>query len=518
MRELDRLCESYADLLRHLDPAAASAAGSVSGDGQLGRFDDASVREHMAALKATASAIEALEVEALADEIDRTALLDDLRATVARFEEDRPHRHDPGFWIEHLTQAVTSLLLRPVDPDALGHRARAGAERIAAIPAFLDTARSTLTRPLVILVDGALGRLGVIGQVLAYAASEFASDTPDGAEGLGVSVTAALQALTRFGHWLHSEVEPDAEVGGALGEARFDRRIHHRYAVSASASELWRYVTRMLDETEAALAAEARALDPAQNWPAQLARFGEETVSVAAAIDVEMERVRSVLHEHGVSVPPGPEPVVIAAPLRGTLSEAAYLPSSDPAGPARVVLPADRLSRVVLPPLAAATLAGRHLQQSAATRLDSGVRRTLRSPIAVHGWALYAEQWMAELDLFTGKGEQLARLARLLRAAGLLAADVGIHARGLVPSEALTLLTGRAGLGPDEARVAVRNILAHPTDAGAAAIGRREILALRDAAGVGAADRAELDRFHVALLGFGALPPGLAGWGMGLAS
>jgi hypothetical protein len=521
MRELDRLYESYGDLLRHLDPAAASAAGSVSGDGRLGRFDDESVREHVVALKATASAIEELEVEALDDEIDRTALLDELRATVARWEEDRPHRHNPALWIDHLAQALTSLLLRPDHADAPGHRAYAAEQRIAAIPGFLDAARATLARPPLVLVDGALAELGSIGQALAYAAAELGPEAPGGPDALGAAVTGALQALAGFGHWLRSEVEPDAGMGGALGEARFDRRIHHRYAVPAGAGKLWGYATRLLDETDAALAAEARALDPARSWRDLVARFDDESVPAVAGIDAGLEQVRAALSGGAVPILPGPMPVVTAPLLRGVLSEIAYLPPFDPptAGTtARLILPADRLSRFTVPAVAAAALAGRHLQESAARRLDSGVRRSLRTPIALNGWALYAEQWMADIGLFTAGHERLARLARLLRAAGLLAADVGIHARDMPASEAVALLTGRAALRRDEAHIAVRRILAHPAEAGAAALGRREILALRATAEVRVDDRAALERFHTTLLGFGALPPGLAGWGMGLAS
>ena len=520
MRELDRLCESYGDLLRHLDPAAASAAGSVSGDSRLGRFDDESVREHVVALKATASVIEELEVKALDDEIDRTALLDELRATVGSWEEDRPHRHNPAFWIDHVAQALTSLLLRPDRADAPGHRANAVAQRIAAIPEFLDVARATLARPPLVLVDGALAELGGIGQALAYAAAELGPEAPGGPDALGVAVTAALQALAGFGHWLRSEVEPDTGVGGALGEARFDRRIQHRYAVPAGAGKLWGYATRLLDETDTALVAEARALDPARGWRDLVARFDDESVPAVAAVDAGLEQVRTALSGGAVPILPGPMPVVVAPLLRGVLSEIAYLPPTDPpaASAARLMLPADRLSRFTVPAVAAAALAGRHLQESAARRLDGKVRRTLRPPIAVNGWALYAEQWMTDIGLFTEGYERLARLARLLRAAGLLAADVGIHARGMTVPEAMALLTGRAALRRGEAQIAVRRILAQPAEAGAAALGRREILALRATAEVRVDDRAALERFHTTLLGFGALPPGLAGWGMGLAS
>lgn len=520
MRELDRLCESYGDLLRHLDPAAASAAGSVSGDGHLGRFDDESVREHVVALKATASAIEELEIDALDDEIDRTALLDELRATVGRWEEDRPHRHNPEFWIDHVAQALTSLLLRPDQTDAPGHRANAAAQRIAAIPGFLDVARATLVRPSLALVDGALAGLGGIGRALAYTATELGPEAPGGPDALGVTVTAALQALAGFGHWLRSEVEPDAGVGGALGEARFDRRIQHRYAVPAGAGKLWGYAMRLLDETNAALAAEARALDPAQSWRDLVARFDEESVPAVAGMDAGLEQVRTALSEGAVPILPGPMPVVVAPLLRGVLPEIAYLPPTDPpaAGAASLLLPTDRLSRFTVPAIAAAALAGRHLQEIAARRLDGGVRRSLRTPIALHGWALYAEQWMTDIGLFVEGYERLAGLARLLRAAGLLAADVGIHARGMTASEAIALLTGRAALRRDEAQIAVRRVLAHPAETGAAALGRREILALRASAEVRVDDHAALERFHSTLLGYGALPPGLAGWGMGLAS
>ncbi len=125
---------------------------------------------------------------------------------------------------------------------------------------------------------------------------------------------------------------------------------------------------------------------------------------------------------------------------------------------------------------------------------------------------------MEELGVGTDPEARLVRLARLLRAAGRLAADVGIHARGMKQADAIALLGDRAGLARDAAETDVRWIVSHPTDGAAAALGRREILALRTAAGVPAEGGPALHRFHADLLGFGALPPGLAGWGMGLAA
>jgi uncharacterized protein (DUF885 family) len=122
---------------------------------------------------------------------------------------------------------------------------------------------------------------------------------------------------------------------------------------------------------------------------------------------------------------------------------------------------------------------------------------------------------MAELGLYVEAEERAFRLVHLLRAAGRLAVDVGIHAGGMTADDAIALLTDRAAFSRGNAELELRRCLAHPTDGSAAALGRREILALRAAAGA-ATSGAALDRFHADLLQYGALPPGLAGWGIGL--
>ncbi|MGH7632029.1 MAG: DUF885 family protein, partial [Gemmatimonadales bacterium] len=156
-------------------------------------------------------------------------------------------------------------------------------------------------------------------------------------------------------------------------------------------------------------------------------------------------------------------------------------------------------------PRAGSDLAG--AQARAIAGLASPIRRAIRSPVAVEGWALYASSVDADTDP--------RWLRRLGDAAGRLAVDVGLHARGMAPADAARLLTGRAGMTAAAAGREVRRAAAHPTRGLAAAAGYRDIVRLRQAyeASGGAAGR---DAFHAALLRYGALPPGLAGWGLGL--
>ncbi len=371
------------------------------------------MQEHTAAFRSIAGAIEDVELDELDDEIDRTALLADVRATIARLEQERPHVRDPGFWVAHVHDAVGSLLGRApteqVASDALA--------RITALPSFLDGARATIRRPPVLLVDAALTRLGPTGELLVRAASELGPAAPGGAHAMNAAVTAALQALTRFGVALRNEIEPEADWSrAALGEQLFERRVHEAYAVRSSPAELARWAAATLDRTAAALAGTER---------------------------------------HGV------------------------------------------------PDAASALVAA---QESAIAGLPSPIRRAIRSPMAVEGWALYASGVDAESDP--------RWLQRLREAAARLAVDVGLHARGMSPAEAARFLRGKAGMTADAAEREIARIAAGPTRGLAGAAGYREIIRLREAY---ASERGpDREGFHAALLRYGALPPGLAGWGMGL--
>ena len=92
----------------------------------------ATVREHVAALRSVAGAVEELEVEDLQEEIDRTALLGEIRSTIFRLEHERPHERNPIFWVNHLFQGLYAVLAR--SDGAAGGRAPAALERLRAVP------------------------------------------------------------------------------------------------------------------------------------------------------------------------------------------------------------------------------------------------------------------------------------------------------------------------------------------------------------------------------------------------
>ena len=98
-RDIER---SFFDLRWHLDPVSATQAGVAGYDDRYGRFGAEALAPHLAALKAIAAALEETEVDGLDEEIDRTALLNEIRVMVQRFEKLRPQATNPEFWLSHL--------------------------------------------------------------------------------------------------------------------------------------------------------------------------------------------------------------------------------------------------------------------------------------------------------------------------------------------------------------------------------------------------------------------------------
>ncbi len=282
-------------------------------DSRLGSFDAKTTREHLAALRSLTGAVEELEPEELNEEIDRTALLGEMRSTVFRFEYERPNVRNPGFWLSHLLQGLYILMARH-GPD-LSSRVSAVMARLEAAPAFLDTARDTIDEPPSVFVDTALSMLGGGGQLIAEMVSVFANAVPDLTNQLKAAGQATLEALVAFGAWLRDEIEPATDPHAfAIGEEQFTRRLHHEHALMAGPPELWRYGLHLQEEVTEEIVALARRLDP-RPWRAVVDELRNEAPpadQLLAAYRHEIDRANNWVLEHDLAtLPEAPVEVVL---------------------------------------------------------------------------------------------------------------------------------------------------------------------------------------------------------------
>jgi uncharacterized protein (DUF885 family) len=524
------LYRSYLDARWHFDPAEATAAGLTVHAGRLGDFAAEPMRLHLVALKAIAGAAEQLDVEEQEEEIDRTAFLDEVRITIARFEREKPQVHDPGFWLSHLYTALhTALRRQDLEP---AERVASLLGRLRATPAFLLAARETLREPPQVFLDTATALVEAGPGLLNQAAESVRACDPDLADTADDALAEAEAALARFALALRGELRAHHDdLSFAIGEEQFNRRLHHEHALQSSAPELYRYGLHLADEVTAEVEELARQIDPGVPWRTVVERLRVEAApgpDLVGHFRDAVERAHGFLQARSlVTLPPGTlEVQETPAFLRPLMPFAAYLPpgvyGEERIGRFLVTSPrpGEAETGYSLHEIAATVVheawPGHHLQMLTARDLASEVRRVSWTPVTVEGWALYCEELMAEQGYFASVEERLFQRLHLLWRAIRIVLDVGLHTRGMRPEEAVDMLVDRVAVDRTRARAEVSRYCAWPTYQLCYAVGRREFLRLREAWREQAGSHAPLREFHDTVLRYGGLPVSLIRWGMGL--
>jgi len=533
MPELSQLVESYFDLKWQMDPVEGTGAGVSAQDHRLGAYDTYSIREYLAALKSVAGALEGCDVEALEDEIDRTAVLNDVRVTIHRFEVERPHEHDPAFWATHALEGIYLLLALRDRP--LEHRATAAAERVKALPQFLEMAAETLRDCPSVFIDTGVEVARAGARLVRQVADELA---PDGDADFPSACSEAERSLGIFADLLETDKREGETDDFAIGEDSFNFRLQYEHALRATAPELWRYGHRLVDEVEAELTELAEEIETGVPWPdlvEKLRAIHPPGHQLAAAYAAEMDRSRRFVDNQGlVDIPEGRLEVVETPDfLKPIIPFAAYQPPgafsesrigwfyvTPPAADADPTVSEQILRDHCVHELACTALhegyPGHHLQFLTAHAQPRLVRKVIGSPVTIEGWALYCEEMMGEAGFYSTLEERFfQRLALLWRGVRIIA-DVGLHTRGMSIDEAVKLLVERVHFDKAHAEAEVRRYCAHPAYQVCYAVGRRELRALREAYKEAQGDNYSQSRFHREVLRYGGLPVSFMRWGMGL--
>src|SRR5712691_10196921 len=257
LRDIEK---SFFDLYWRLDPVAATQAGVPGGghDDRYGRFSPAALAPQLAALKSIAAALEEANAADLDQEIDRTALLNEIRVTLRRFEKLKPQAKNPEFWLSHLLGGLHHLLLSAYRTPA--EKAAAAIGRLEDIPAFLDDLRATLEEPVRVFVETAV-RMTEGGRLLVRElAAALGAQAPQHASRLAAAAERASEVVLKFEANLERWLETGTEQF-AIGEEAFNFLLHYQHALRDTAPELWRYGLRLKDEIEADLVRLATRLD-----------------------------------------------------------------------------------------------------------------------------------------------------------------------------------------------------------------------------------------------------------------
>jgi uncharacterized protein (DUF885 family) len=520
--------EGYLDLRWRMNPVDGTYVGRHEFDSELPHFDAASFREYGAALRSYASSLEEAEADTLDDEIDRTAALHAARHDLLVLEREKPHARDPSHALLYALNGIHLLLVRDSDDDA--RRNAAVLARAQALPRFLEEAAGALTEPRSVFFD--MARAMVVGGVSLLREALTVAQLP-GVDPMALAEArdGAVDALHRYADAL-TLMEPTADGASGIGRDLFDLKLHTAHMIGENADELLRFGERLRTEAIAELERLAPELRRNTPWRDVVRMLREDTPTRESAIDEYRDAMRAAhaftIERALVTVPDG-ELVVAPTPdfLRALIPFAAYQGPAAFDGDARgtffVTLPRAgepwRLHcRAELPSTALHEgVPGHHLQIVTASRLPRTVRRVLTSPAAQEGWALYCENLMAEQGFISDPAARFFQVHHLLWRALRVILDVSLHTKGMTVDKATALLRDELSLEESAARAEAVRYCAFPTYQLCYAVGRRDILRLRNDARDARGAMFSLRSFHDDLLAYGALPTPLARWGMGLA-
>jgi uncharacterized protein (DUF885 family) len=478
--------------------------------------------------------LEAVDAEDLEAEIDRTALLGDVRVATNKLKVELTHEKDPGFWLSHALEGLYVLL---VDSDrSEDERKTAARARLQDLPRFLREGQETLNGCPRVFVETALQISDAATELIRSVAGTLPST--DDPEFKGI-VRGAQEAVDDFVAFIGGDLLDNADENKfAIGDDAFNFRLHYQHALRSTAPEVYRYGIRLVEEVESEIAGMARGMGFTGAWPELVSKLRGDHPAASELVSSyrdEMHRAYEFVSEQGLATIPSGDLNVVEtpsflrpmAPFAGYQAPGAFSENrtgtfmvSVPGGGVDPQLRSQMLRDHCYYDIPAIALhegyPGHHLQILTAQEQPRMVRKVVTTPLMVEGWALYCEEMMGEEGFFRTPEERLFQKVQLLWRAIRVVVDVGLHTMSMSFEEAIDMLVDRAGLERTNAEAEVRRYCANPGYQLCYAVGLREIRALRDSYEAASGADFSIHDFHTKLLAYGGLPVSLARWGMGL--
>lgn len=524
----DRAVEAIAEA----DPITATYAGVGGHDHRWGDLSPEGHLERRRLAEDLLAQATSCTVEGPDEVLARQVLVDSLEEAI-ELHEAGDHLRDLNNIVSPF-QVVHDVLDVTAEPDDLRRR-------LLGLPEALEGYRRCLAEGLARgLVASRRQVLAAIEQGRAWSGPAGFAEHASGPEPTE-AVSAARDAYASLADWLEGDYLPHAPVADGVGEERYLREARRHLGSTIDPGSTYEWGWQELGRLRAALAEVCGRIGPglsvteviellrtdpdrgastAQEFLSTMLARQEEALAQLAGTHFDLDdRIRAI--------------EVRASPPGGALAPHYTPPSEDFSRPGVVWYPLGE--RSFFPLWEEVTTAhhegfpGHHLQVG--TQMSLGDRRSrfhrlmAWKPGSGEGWALYAEQLMAELGFLDRPAYEAGLLAAQLFRSARIVIDIGLHLGysipgvdegnviGFHPGEswdyglAVEMLTRVAFVEEALARSEVVRYMGWPAQAISYKLGERAILDLR-AERIAAADAsAPYDPvgFHSDVLGVGAV-------------
>lgn len=499
---LQKAAQDYLDLVVDISPETATSLGLHQNDAELDDRtvvgDDRATAREQAMLDALEGRFKAPDLSA-AGRTDLAMLTGALRVSIRRKLVQRPLQRQPELYASPL-HAIFAMTARDYAPAA--DRARHVVARLEKIPRVIEAAKANLLNPPRVWTELGIDRASSARAFLEAQRAFLLASLPAKASRVDAALKTAEAAYDDYKKFLQKEVLPRSNGRFAAGRELFSFLLRNDYFLDESPDDLLSMGKKVFAETQAQMREVAKRIDPkAKGWREVVAKLKGNHPTAEGLLEAyrhEVQRARVFVQQKGaVELPPGDDLEVIDTPpfLRSTITAAYDQPPPFDATTKGFffVTPVDRsLSKAkqeemlrendhgdLVDTAVHEAYPGHHLQLSFARRHPSLLRKVLDHAIFAEGWALYAEELMAELGYYTDE-ERLLQLEWTLVRAARIVIDVGLHVADMTFDQAVKMLTDEVHLERQLALSEVKRYTTSPTQPLAYLTGRQMILKMRE--------------------------------------
>ncbi len=454
-------------------PEEATQLGDHRFDRRSGDLSAAGIAADRKLYRKTLDILQAIPASGLPPDhaVDREILENDLRARLYDIEVLKTFTWEVTDF--SATEGVYLLLARDFAP--LKQRLAAANLRLQAIPRLVAAAKQNLQHPPKVFTETAIAQNKGAISFVQDDLDDFIKQAPEMKAVLAPARARAIAALKVYGQWLETDLLPRSDGEFRFGKAHFEQRLKFALDSDLSADEILARAEADLLTTQKTM--EATALPLYQRWfPGKPVDGVEGHVIVRAVLDKiadthpdndtivaeardDLAKATAFVREHKlVTVPTQPIRVIVmpefqrgaasafcdwAGPLdkNGTTFYAiSPTPADWPA--ARVESQYREDNSANLRDITAhEAMPGHYLQGAHASQatLPTLVRAMTGSGTFIEGWAVYAEQFMAEAG-WGGEETHMQQLKIRLRVAINAILDQKIHAGHMTEDEAKHLM------------------------------------------------------------------------------
>jgi len=537
-RQFEKLAKDYIEKLLETSPEWATILGDHRFDNRLSDYSLAGVQKRRAFNEDFLNKLKAIDLARLskANNIDARIMRDNLEYNLFQIDTLREYEWNPLSY--NVGGAIDSLASRDFAP--LKERLTNLKGRLEAIPAVVAAAKANLKNPPRVYTETAIQQnAGVIG-LIKDDIQQFVDAAPEMKTGLAPSREKAIAALEDYGRWLKEDLLPRSNGDFRIGDAKFRQKLRFALESDLPKEEILKRAENDLRATQNTMHEVALPLYkkyfPNETNAAKLndkkvviksvlnklaeSRPNNDTIVAQAEKDLQ-ETTDFVRKNNLVTVPNEPVKVIVMPEYaRGT--SVAYCDSSGPfekkAETFYAIAPTPKdwaaprvesffreYNDFMLENLTVhEAMPGHYLQLMHANKFKAPtpIRAIFTSGSFVEGWAVYAEQLMAE----KGYGNAEVRMQQLkmkLRVIINAIIDQKIHTAGMTEKEAVDFMMNEGFQEEGEAVGKWKRAQLSSTQLSTYYVGSVEVNDIRRAYETKNKGKVDLRKMHDEMLSFG---------------